>query len=82
MSLQGTHNQHPLTESRGDAKPTCDLQLIHADLTLQVKAAPPFGVIGSTQAGHVHNTLLMDIHVAGCRDRKRKGGGGRRYREI
>ncbi len=53
-------------------KPTCDLQLLRADLTLHEYTAPPFGVIGSTQAGHVHDTLLMDIHIAGWRDRERR----------
>lgn len=48
-------------------KPTCDLQAISADLTLHVKATPPFGVIGSAQAGHVHNTLVVDVHITGCR---------------
>lgn len=51
---------------------TCDLQLIPSDLTLEVNTSPPFGVIGSTQAGHVHDTLLMDIHIAGWRDRERR----------
>lgn len=51
--------------------PTCDLQLLPADLTLEVKAPPPFGVVGSAKAGHVHDTLVMDVHVAGWR-----GGDG------
>lgn len=33
-------------------------------------------MISPTQAGHVHDTLLMDIHIAGCRDRKREESEG------
>lgn len=50
-------------------RPTCDLQFISADLTLEVNTPPPFSVISSTQAGHIHNTLIMDIHIAGWWDR-------------
>lgn len=57
----------------GDVKPTCDLQLISADLTLEVNTPPPFSVIGSTKAGHIHDTLLVDVHITGCRDRGREG---------
>lgn len=53
-------------------RPTCDLQLLPADLTLQVETPPPLSVISSTQAGHIHNTLIMDVHVAGCRDKERE----------
>lgn len=51
-------------------QPTCDLQLFPGDLTLEEQTPPPFGVIGSTQAGHVHNTRLMNVHIAGWRERK------------
>lgn len=57
----------------GEVAPTRDLQVVPADLALQVDAAPPLGVIGSTEAGHVHHALLVDVHVAGWRER----GGGR-----
>lgn len=56
-------------ESRRGATRTCDLQVVPADLALQVHPAPPLGVIGSTEAGHVHHTLVVDIHIAGCRER-------------
>lgn len=48
-------------------EPTCDLQAVAADLALDEDSAPPLGVVGSTQAGNVHHTLLVDVHVAGCR---------------
>lgn len=49
--------------------PTCDMQLIPADLTLEVNTPPPFSVISSTQAGHVHDTLLMNVHVTSWWDK-------------
>lgn len=61
----------------GALTPTRDLQAVPADLALQVHAAPPLGVIGSAQAGHVHHALLVDVHVAGCggeREREREAG--------
>lgn len=53
-------------------RPTCDVHLIPGDLTLQVNTSPPFGEISSTQAGHIHNTLVMNIHITGWRDKEMK----------
>lgn len=50
-----------------EGTPTRDLQVVRADLALQVDAAPPLGVIGSTEAGHVHHALIVHVHVAGWR---------------
>lgn len=55
-----------------EATPTRDLQAVHADLALQVETTPPLGVIGSTEAGHIHHALLVDVHVTGWRERGRR----------
>lgn len=59
-----------------EATHTRDLQVVRADLTLQVDPAPPLSVVGSTETGNVHHTLFVDVHVAGWRERgkqKQKG---------
>lgn len=53
-------------------RPTCDLQFVPADLTFEVQTASSLCEVHPTQAGHVHHTLIMDIHVTGCRGERHR----------
>lgn len=48
------------------------MELLIGDLSLQVNPPSLLGMIHSTEAGDIDHTLLVDIHVTGCGERRRR----------